>query len=145
MKHQQERAKREVVEHGTQQSESHHELSNDFDIPSPWMVHHLVVYVIACDRHLREIGQEIGEQDLFWKQWKELDEQRYPSHAEHVSEVCACSHEDVFQCVRKSHSPLAHASHKNAQILFKQDDIRRFLRNIDGTIDGNSDVRGMKG
>src|SRR5947207_9758580 len=82
--------------------------------------------------------------NLFRQQRKKWKEERYAGHTEHVSEIGACSHEHILQSVRKGRPPFAHTLHKNAEIFFKQNDIRRFFGNIDGALDGNANIGGMK-
>ena len=66
-------------------------------------------------------------------------------HAEHVAEIGAGGHKDVFQGVGKGRSAFLHALHENSQILFQKHDIRRFFGHIHRRVHGNADIGRMEG
>lgn len=69
--------------------------------------------------------------------------QQTPSRedGEHVAEVRGRRHLDVLDHVGVRLASLDDAFLQHHQVLFKQDDVRRFLGDVHGRIDRNADVR----
>ena len=65
-----------------------------------------------------------------------------PQHAEHVSEVAAGAHADVFEDVGKDPTAFDHSLLQHHQIFFQEDQIGRFLGDIDRRIHGDPHVGG---
>ena len=62
-------------------------------------------------------------------------------HAEHVAEVGAGGHFDVFEHIGEGPAAFNNPFFQYHQALLQQDDIRRFTSNVHGAIDGNTDIR----
>ena len=99
---------------------------------------------VGGNGHFRKIGQDIRQQDLLRQQREKRQEQRGPGHAEHVAEIRAGGHKHIFQRIGEGHAALANALHQHAQIMLQQNEIGRFLGDIDGAIDRNADIRGVE-
>src|SRR4030095_2484000 len=92
-------AEGEVVKYRTHQAEGNHEFANGLNVPTLRMLNHFKINPVVGDGHFGKIGHKICEQDRLWQQWKKGQEKRYPRHAEHVSKICACSHENILERV----------------------------------------------
>ena len=76
---------------------------------------------------------------------KEGDEEAGPRHAQHVAEIRAGTHLDVFQDVPESLPPFSHPVHQYEQALFQEDDVRRLLGDVHRVVDGNPHVGRFQG
>ncbi len=94
-------AEGQVIEDGTDQTEGNHKISNKTDVPAPWFFHQFLIHPIGGNGQLREIGQQIGQQDLFGQQGQKGQKEGGPGHAEHVAEIGAGGHKDILQGIGK--------------------------------------------
>ena len=121
-----------------------HESPDESDVPPARRLHQFVIHIVAGNRHLRKIGEQIDEQNLFGQKRKKRKKKRRASHAEHVSEVRARRDEDVLKRVGKSAPAFAHAIHQHFKIALEQDKIRGLARNIDSAFHRETYIRGVQ-
>ena len=121
-----------------------HESPDETDVPPARCLHQFVIHIVARNRHLRKIGEQIDEQNLFGQKWKKRKKKRRARHAEHVSEVRARRDEDVLQRVGKSAPAFAHAIHQHFKIVLEQDKIRGLARDIDSAVHRETYIRGVQ-
>ena len=114
------------------------------NVPPARCLHQFVIHIVAGNRHLRKVGEQIDEQNLFGQKWKEREKKRRASHAEHVSEVRTRRDEDVLKRVSKSAPAFAHAIHQHFKIALEQDKIRGLARNIDSAFHRETYIRGVQ-
>ena len=144
MEDEQKDAEGEIVKDRTHHAEGNHILTNCLDVPAPGIINHFLVHPVGGDRHLREIGHEIGEQNLLGQQWEEREKERCAGHAEHIAEIGACGHEHILQRIGKGRSPFTHPLHQNAKVFFEQHDIGGIFGNVHGAINRDADISRMK-
>ena len=65
-------------------------------------------------------------------------------HAEHVAEIGAGAHHDVFHDVAEGAPAFQHPGVQHVQILFQQDHVGRVLGHVHGAVDRDADIRGMQ-
>ena len=73
----------------------------------------------------RRSRREIVEQDLQRRERQERQHQRGHRHREHVAEIRARAHADIFHDVRIGAPALHHAVGEYGEIVVEQDDVRR--------------------
>jgi hypothetical protein len=117
MQEEQQGTKGEVVKYRTHHTEGQHKLANGRDVPASRIVHHFVIHPIGGNRHLRDISQQIGEQNLLGEQGEKRQEEGDAGHAEHVAEIGACGHEYILQRVREGRPPFTYPLHQHTEIL----------------------------
>ena len=66
-------------------------------------------------------------------------------HAEHVPEVRARPHLDVFRDVAENLPAFEHTFTENRQALLEQNDVGGFLGDVDGTVDRDADISSLEG
>ena len=131
--HQQsQRAKRRVIEHRTEGAEHEHEIADRADIPATRHGQQFGVNTVGGNGHFRQVGEHVHQQDLLRQQGQKRQKQRGARHAEHVAEVGAGGHVDVFERVGKSRPTFLHAAHQHAKILLQQHDVGGFFGHVDG-------------
>ena len=106
--------------------------------------HLFVVHGVVGDRHLREVVEQVVGQHLDRRHGQKRQEGAGPQNAEHVAEVRARPHANVFQNVREYLAALNHAPFQNRQILFEQDQICRFLGDICSRVNRDADVGSLQ-
>ena len=124
------RAERQVVEHGAHQPEHQHEVPDEPDVPAPRPIDLLAVHVVGGDGHRGNVGQEVVEQDLLRQERQERKEERRARHAHHVAEVRAGRDEDVLERVGERLPAQPDALREDAQVPLQQHDVGRFLGDV---------------
>ena len=90
------------------------------------------VDVVGGDRHLREVVEQVVGQDLDRRHRQERQEGAGAQDAEHVAEVRAGAHADVFEDVGEDLAAFHHAFLEHQQALLQQDDVGGFLGDVHG-------------
>ena len=67
-----------------------------------------------------------------------------PEDAEHISEIGACTHADVFDNIRKNLPSLDDALLKDEKAFLEEYDVGGFLGNVGGRVDGYPHVGCLK-
>ena len=88
------------------------------------------VNVVAGNGHLRQVGQKVDEQDLLGQHRQKGQQERCAGHAEHVAEIGARRHVDVFERVRKGGAPLHDATMQHRQVFIQQQKAGRLLGDV---------------
>ena len=121
-----------------------HELGDVADVPSPRHRQILGIDIVGRDGGLREVVQQIVGQHLDRRHRQERQEDAGAEHAEHVAEIRAGAHLDVFGDVAEDLAALDHAVAEHRQALLQEDDVGRFLGDVDGAVDRDADVGGLE-
>jgi hypothetical protein len=114
------------------------------DVPRPRPRYLLIVHCVVGNRHLGEVVQQVIGQHLDWRHRQKRQEGARSQYAEHISEVRARPHADVFQDVREYLAAFDHTSFQYRQILLQQDQICRFLGDVRGRVNRDADVGGLQ-
>src|ERR1035437_6793783 len=101
MEHPEEYSEGEEIIDRADGTDDHHELANEPNLPSLGPVQQGRINIVAGDTDLGNVIEEIVQQYLSRQHGQEWQEQRCPSHAEHVAEVRARAHDDVLHDVGK--------------------------------------------
>ena len=125
-------------------SDGQHEVANGGDIPPLRPRQVLGIHMVGRDRGLREVIQEIVEQDLGGQHGQEGQDRCADRHAEHVSEVGAGSHEEIFGEVGEGPASFDDPRMQHTQVASTQDDVDRILGDVDGVCHRNTYVGCMK-
>src|SRR5450631_844854 len=133
-----------IVEDRADRSDEDHEFENIADVPFARNREILLVDIVRGDGGLREIIEQIVGEDLNGQHRQEGQEDAGAEHAEHIAEIRTRAHLDIFGDIAENLAPFDYAFLKHHQTLFEQDDVRRFLGDVDGRIDGNADVGGLE-
>ena len=104
----------------------------------------LVVDVVRWDSDLGKIVEDVVEEDLRWEHRQERKEHRCSCHAEHVSEVRACPHEQVLHDVAERLAPLEDPGVQDIEPRLEEDDVGGIARDVDCAHDGDADVGGVQ-
>ena len=94
---------------------------------------------------LREVVEQVVGEHLDRRHGQERQEDAGADYAEHIAEAGARAHLDVFRDVAEDLAPLEHAVAEHRQALLEQDDVGRFLGDVDGAVHGDADVGGLEG
>ena len=92
------------------------------------------VDIVRRDRRLRKVIQQVIRQHLDRRQRQKRQEQARPQHTEHVADIRAGAHADVFGDIDKYPASLQYAAAQYQQVLFQQNDVGRLLGDIDGAV-----------
>src|ERR1035437_214019 len=117
MENEQQQTKSKIIENRAYQTKGDHKFADRFDIPPSRMVNHFIIHVIGSNGHFGEVGHQISEQNLFWKQWKKGDKERNTRHAKHISKICTRGHKYIFQRIGKGCPTFSYPFDQNTKIL----------------------------
>ena len=120
----------EVVDRADR-ADDRHELADEPDLPALGPAEQRRIDVVGGDADLRDVVEEVVQQDLRRQHRQERQEERRRGHAEHVAEVRARPHHDVLHDVGEAAPPLDDAVVQDGEVLLEQDDLRRVLRHLD--------------
>ena len=137
--------KRRIVEDRADRPDEDHELKNIADVPFARDREIILIDIVRRNGGLREIVEQIVGEDLNGQHRQKGQEDAGAEHAEHIAEVRTGSHFDIFGNIAENLAALDHAFLKHHQTLFEQDDVGRFLGDVDGRVDGHADVGGLQG
>ena len=92
------------------------------------------------DRHRRQIGKKVVEQDLLGQERQERDHQRQRRHADHVAEVRAGRREDVLQRVGKHAPPFVDRARQDRQVVLQKDEVGTLACDVHGSVHRDADI-----
>ena len=130
-----------VIEDGTHRPDEDHEAPDVLDIPLARGLEIFLVDMIRRNANLRCIVKEVVQQNLNRRHGQERQEVASADHAEHVPEVRAGAHADVFDDVAEHLSSLDDAVLKHEETFFQKNDVGGFLGDVDRGVDGNAHIR----
>ena len=137
--------KRGVVEDRAARADEQDEPGDGVHRPGPRPGDLFGIHVVRGDGNLGEIVEQVVGQDLERGHRHERQEDAGAQDAEHVAEVGAGPHADVFEDVGEDLPPLPNPLLQHQQVFLQQDGIRRFLGDIDRRVHGNAHVGGAEG
>ena len=140
VQHQEQDAESQEVEDRADQSEDDHEALNIPDFPMLRLGHDLRVDVVRRDRHRRQVGEEVVEQNLLCGERQKGKERRGQRHADHIAEIGAGRDADVFERVREGSSPVLDPAAQDIEIRLHEDDVGTVTGNVRCLVDRNADV-----
>ena len=85
-----------IIEDRADRPEIEHETRNAADIPLARLVEKFLVDIVGRDRRLREIIKQVVGQNLDRRHRQEGQEDARAEHAEHIAEIRARAHPDIF-------------------------------------------------
>jgi hypothetical protein len=100
----------------------------------------VLVDIVGRDRGLREIVEQVVGEHLDRQHRQKGQKQARAEHAEHVAEIGARAHLDVFGDVGEDFSAFGDALLQHEQALFQNDDVGWLLCDIDRRIDRDADI-----
>lgn len=130
----------QYVKNGTEQTENDHEFFDPRNVPLFGHPYAIVLNMIERHAELREIVQDILNEYMYGEQRQERKEDTRYQHREHIPEVAADGHLEVFCHIRERAAPLYNAFVEDIEVFLEQYDIRYLLRDIDRSIDRDTDV-----
>ena len=130
----------EEVEDRTHGSDKDHKFADQANVPAVRLFDVTLVDMIGGNRNLRQVVQEVVEQDLFWQHGQEWQEDVRPRHTKHIAEIGTGAHQQVFDHVAEGFASLQNTVVQDLQTLFEQDDIGCILGDIDGGGDRDAHV-----
>ena len=130
------------VENRAERPEKNHEAADVVGIPAQRLAHQFGVHVVKRNGTLRHVVQQVLHQQLQRQHRQERQKHARDQHRKHIAKVRAGRHADVFQHVAEGLAAFDHAFFQHHQAAFEQDDVGRFLGDVDGGIDRNADVGG---
>ena len=138
--HEQHHEEGQVVEDRADRSDQQHEAREVADVPLARHRQVFLIHVVGRDGGLGEVVQQVVGQNLDRQHRQERQEDAGAEHAEHVPEVRAGAHLDIFDDVAEHLAALDRPVVQHGQALFEQDDVRRFLGDVHRGIDGDADI-----
>src|SRR5208337_4536201 len=106
MKEMQQHIESQKVEGGTDRSDEHHEIADQIDIPALRLFEVSLVNIVRGNGELAYVIKKVVQQDLRGQHRQERQEERSRRHAEHISKVRACAHQQILHHVTKGLAPL---------------------------------------
>src|ERR1700730_150592 len=98
-----------VVEDRADWPDEHHELENIADVPFPRNHEIVLVDIVGRNRRLREIIDQVVGEHLDRQHWQEGQKDAGTEHAEHIAEITARTHLDIFGDITKHLPPFDNA------------------------------------
>ncbi len=120
LQHHQHDVKCQKVEGRADRPDHQHEVANEIHIQNLRTAHIFAVDRVERDRDLRHVVENVVEENLCRHHRQKRQEQGRAGHAEHVAEIRARPHHDVFHDVRECATSLHHAVVQDGQILIEQ-------------------------
>src|SRR5207245_4316273 len=87
------------VEHRTDRSDEEHEVTDDAQVPALWTIEIGAINVVARDRDLGQVVQEVVQQNLRRKHRQKRQEDRRRRHADRKSTRLNSSHGSISYAV----------------------------------------------
>ena len=112
-----------VVEDRAHRPDENHELLDVLDVPLARLLQVLVVDAVGGDPHLREVVEQVVDENLDGRHRQEGKKVTAADDREHVSEVRARAHLDVLGDVAEDPSALEDSVLEHQQAFFQQDDV----------------------
>jgi hypothetical protein len=88
------------------------------------------VDVICGDRHLRQVVEKVGQQNLRRQHRQKRQEQRSDGHAEHISEVGTRPYQQILHHIAEGFAPFDDALVQHVQAALKQNCVGGILGDI---------------
>ncbi|MCY1230899.1 hypothetical protein D9M69_386740 [compost metagenome] len=101
MKDRQHHVEGEEVEDRADRADNQHEIADEIHVPVAGMDQVIIIYPVQWNGQFGYVVKEIVEQDLHRQHREEGENKRGAGHAEHVAEIGAGSHHDVFHDIAK--------------------------------------------
>src|SRR5579871_623353 len=137
-------AESHVVEHRAQGTDHHHIPADVAHVPTARLLQVLRVHVVGRDGDLREIVEQVVDQHLDGRHRHERQEDAGAQHAEHVAEVGAGTHLDVFDDVAEHLAAFQHAFLQHQEVLLQQDDVGGLLGDVHRRVHRDAYVGGLE-
>ena len=101
------------------------------------------VDVVGGNGDLRDIVEEVVQEDLGGQHRQEWEECRSGRHAEHIAEIRACAHHDIFIMLP---SPAAgeDPTVQHPQATLTENQFRRLFCDVGRAHDGDANIGGMQ-
>ncbi len=131
---------RRVVEQRRAWADEDDEPGELAQIPGPGPCDLLRIDVVGRDGRLADVGEQIVGEDLNRHHGQVGNEDARPQDAEHVPDVAACGHADVFEDVGEDPAPLDDSGLEDEERLLEEDHVGRGFRDIDRRVDADPDV-----
>ncbi len=135
---------RHVVEDRADRADAEHELRDVADVPAPRHREIFGVDIVGRDGGLREVVEQVVGEHLDRRHRQERQEDAGAEHAEHVAEIGAGAHLDIFGDVAEHLAALDDAVAEHGQALLQQDDVGGVLGDVDGAVHRYADVGGLE-
>src|SRR5579862_4462847 len=135
---------RGVIEDGTDGTDKNDELCYISHVPRFRFDDLARTDVVGRNRHLGKVVEQIVGKDLDGQHRHEWKPGACTDHAEHVAEVGACAHANVFQNVHEHLAAFEHAFFEHHQVFLQQNHVGRFLGDVHRVVHGNANVRGAQ-
>lgn len=126
-------------------SDPDHKAAHAGSIPFPGFGNEFLVHVIPWDGGAGEVVDEIQENEVDAHHGQEGQQRRGCQHREHIAEVGAGRHLDVFDHIGVGLAALDDALLQHHQVFFQQDDVCRLLGYVHGGIHRDADVSSFHG
>src|SRR5262249_55582201 len=124
-----------VVKDRADRTDAHDKFRDLAHIPRPWFRNLLRTDVVRRDGDLGKVIEQIVGQYLDGHHRQVWQPETGPNHAEHVAEVRAGAHADVFEDINKYLASFEHPFLEHHQALLEQDHVGGFLGNIHRVVD----------
>ena len=128
------------VENGTDGADEYHEAAQIGGIPFTWFPEVFCIHPVERNCGLRNIVQQILNQQVDGEHRQEGKERTGLHYAEHVSEVGTGCHLDVFGDVAKCFSSFQYTVFQYHQTFLQQDNVGTFFGNVHCRIYRDTDV-----
>src|SRR5262249_15995836 len=121
------------------------ELGNLAHVPGPRLGNLQGTDVVGGNGHLGKVVEQVVGQHLDGGHRHKGQPGAGANDAEHVAEIGAGGHADVFEDSDEDLAALQHALFEHQQALFQQDDIGRLLGDVHGVIDRDAHIGRAQG
>ena len=128
------------VKNGRGRANPDHKAADVSCIPLARFAQELFVRFVPRQRELGDVVHQVLQQQLDREHRQERNERAGHQYREHVAEVGAGGHVQVFHNVAKGLAAFDNAFFQHHQALFQQDDVGRFLGDIGATVDRDTHV-----
>src|SRR6185437_1097668 len=113
--------------------------------PLSWLDKPVVIDLVRRYGGLGEVVQQVVRQHLDRQHRQEREKGAGTDDAEHIAEIGAGGHLDVFDNVAENAPAFGDALLQHEQAVFEEDDIGRLFGDVDRAVYGNTDVGGFQG
>src|SRR5664280_2581402 len=137
--------KRQVIEDGADRPDKQNKSQDLPNLPLARFGQPVGIHLVGGNGGLREVVQEVVGQHLDRQHGEEGQERAGPHDAEHVAEVRAGRHFDVFDNVAEHAPAFQHALLQHQQAVFQEDDVGGFLGDVHGAVDRDAHIGGFQG
>src|SRR5208282_4750001 len=96
MEEMQQHIESQKVKDGTYRSDIDHEIADQTDIPALGLFEVSLVNIVRGNGELAYVIKKVIQQDLRGQHRQERQEERSRRHAEHISKIRACAHQQIL-------------------------------------------------